>query len=96
MNKKDDKAVRNSLILIFQLSLQMTIPILLCTFIAIFIQRWIDNKGLIIIGILVGIVAGINGVFRMVRSYMKDEESPGQRARRLEEEAMNERSNKLD
>ena len=48
-------------------------------------------KGFSIAGILIGILAAFNGAYRSVKGYLKNEESPGQRARRLEEEALKEK-----
>lgn len=93
-NKKDNKMVRNSLILILQLSLYMLVPIFVCIAVTYYIGEKIGNKNVIIIGIIVGIVAGFNGVYRQVKVYLKDEESPGQKARRLENESKND--NKMD
>lgn len=93
-DKKEQGVIANSLVLVLQLGLSMIVPVLLCIFVSYYISKAIDNRNVIIIGILLGIVAGINGVYRQVKRYMKDEESPGQRARRLEEESKND--NKVD
>lgn len=92
--EKDNRMIRNSLILILQLGLNMIVPILICTGAGILISKHAGNKNIIIICIIVGIVAGFNGVYKMVKVYLKEEESPGQRARRLEEELKND--NKMD
>ena len=93
-DKRGTKQVTNSLILVLQLGLNMIIPILLCTGVGYFIASKTDKSFFTIIGILIGIVAGFNGVYRQVQGYLKNPESPGQRARRLEEEAKND--NKMD
>ena len=45
---------------------------------------------------IIGIVAAFNGAYRSVKGYLKNEESPGQRARRLEEEAESQSGDKHD
>ena len=91
-NSKD--AVVSSFVLVLQLGLYMIIPILVCTFLSYFIGQRLDNKYITIIGIIIGVIAGINGVYRQVKVYVKPNESPGQRARRLEREGLDD--NKMD
>lgn len=91
---KDRKMVRNSLILVLQLGLSMIVPTLLCVGVSYLLAERLGNRNIIIGGIIIGIIAGFNGAYRQVKVYLKDEESPGQRARRLEEET--EHDNKVD
>lgn len=89
--KKRNKEVANSLVMVLQFGINAIVPILLCTVIGAFITSKTGVKGFAIAGILIGIVAAFNGAYRSVRGYLKNEESPGQRARRLEEEALKEK-----
>ena len=87
-DKKQNKAVANSLVMVLQFGINVIVPILLCTLIGTFITSKTGKQGFAIGGILIGIVAAFNGAYRSVRGYLKNEESPGQRARRLEKEAL--------
>ncbi len=85
--KKTNREVANSLVMVLQFGINVIVPILLCMAIGIFLTKIFGSKGFTIGGILVGIVAAFNGAYRSVRGYLKNDETPGQRARRLEEEA---------
>ncbi|SDB36840.1 Putative F0F1-ATPase subunit Ca2+/Mg2+ transporter [Pseudobutyrivibrio sp. YE44] len=85
--KKTNKEVANSLVMVLQFSINAIVPILLCTVVGTFLARKFDCQGIAIGGILIGILAAFNGAYKSVRGYLKNEESPGQRARRLEREA---------
>lgn len=83
--RKQNREVANSLVLVLQFGLNVITPILLCTIVGAVLTKNFGSKGYTIAGILIGIVAAFNGAYRMVRGYLKNPESPGQRARRLEE-----------
>lgn len=73
--------------MVLQFGINVLVPILLCMFIGKLITDKTGESAFTIIGILLGIVAAFNGAYRSVRGYLQNEESPGQRARRIEEEA---------
>ena len=89
MKKKEKGVIANSFVLVLQLGLNIIIPILFCTMVAYMIGQKTENKSITIFGILLGIIAGVNGAVRQLKSYIKKDESPGQRARRLERENKN-------
>jgi F0F1-type ATP synthase assembly protein I len=88
---KTNQQVANSLVMVLQFGINVIVPILLCTVVGAFIATKTGEKGFTIAGILIGIVAAFNGAYRSVKGYLKNQESPGQRARRLEEEALREK-----
>ena len=85
--KKSNRELANSLVMVLQFGINVIVPILLCTIVGYGFTNAFGSKGFTIAGILIGIVAAANGAYRSVRGYLKNPESPGQRARRLEEEA---------
>ncbi len=87
--KKTNREVANSLVMVLQFGINVIVPILLCTLVGTFITAKTGKQGFAIGGILIGIAAAFNGAYRSVKGYLKNEESPGQRARRLEREALN-------
>ena len=89
--KKTNSEVANSLVMVLQFGINVIVPILLCTVVGTFITSKTGIKVFSIGGILIGILAAFNGAYRSVKGYLKNEESPGQRARRLEEEALRDR-----
>lgn len=85
--KKQRDEVANSLVLVLQFGINVIVPILLCTMVGFFLARATGADWITIIAILVGIIAAFNSAYRSVKRYLKNEESPGQRARRMEEES---------
>jgi len=84
-DKKTD--ITKPLIMVLQLGIYMIVPIIICTEVGTILTDVFNSKGFAIAGILIGIVAGCNGAYRFFKQYLTNPESPGQRARRLEEEA---------
>lgn len=96
--KKTNREVANSLVMVLQFGINVIVPIFLCMAVGIILAKVTKSHSdlYIIGGILIGIVAAFNGAYRSVKGYLKNEESPGQRARRLEEEAKNQSEEKHD
>lgn len=96
--KKTNREVANSLVMVLQFGINVIVPIFFCMAVGIFLSKVTSSHSdmYIIGGILIGIVAAFNGAYRSVKGYLKNEESPGQRARRLEEEAKNQSEEKHD
>lgn len=96
--RKQNREVANSLVMVLQFGINVIVPILLCMAIGILLSKVTKSHSdlYIIGGILIGIVAAFNGAYRSVKGYLKNEESPGQRARRLEEEAESQSGDKHD
>ncbi len=82
--------------MVLQFGINAIVPIILCTLIGTWLTDRFGSKWFAIVGILIGIVAAFNGAYRSVRGYLKNQETPGQRARRLEEEERNEAQSKDD
>ncbi len=96
--KKQQQEVANSLVMVLQLGINVIVPILLCMAVGILLSKVTKSHSdlFIIGGILIGIIAAFNGAYRSVKGYLKNEESPGQRARRLEEESKSQSGDKHD
>ena len=93
---KKQKEVMNSLVMVLQFGINAIVPIILCTIIGNALTKAFGSKAFTIGGILIGLIAAFNGAYRSVKKYLKNEESPGQRARRLEEEAKREGAQRKD
>ena len=66
---KMDKGVFETLALISQLGLSMVVPILLCTYLGV----WLENKTsfpFTIIFIVLGILAGVRNVYALLKKYL--------------------------
>ena len=78
MQKKDRKSQRGEvaemLALIFQISISMIVPIGVCTYIGYKIGQLTGGgagKYAAVIGFVIGAAAGMNGVYRLVKKYLK-------------------------
>ena len=85
--KQSNQQIANSLVLVLQFGINVIVPILLCTMLGVFLTNRFGSKAFAIVGILIGIMAAFNGAYRMVKGYLKNPESPGEKARRLERES---------
>lgn len=70
---KLDKDVIATLSLISQLGLSMIVPILLCTYIGVWLEKEIDFPFTIIF-IVLGILAGVRSVYALLKAYLKKKE----------------------
>lgn len=67
---RDRKARRQtlqSLVMITQFGIQMMVPIFLCTFLGIWIDKKADTSYWVIILFFVGALAGFNNIYRLVK-----------------------------
>lgn len=87
MRKKDSrKDINNALILVLQVGISMIVPILMCTLFGVFLSKRLDMPMISLGAIIIGCIAGFNGVYRLLKGYLKDTKSPGQIARERDEE----------
>lgn len=74
---KYKKSVYQSLVQITQFGLYMLIPILLCTFIGIWLDKWLKTSFLVIIFFFLGAAAGGRNIYIFSRQiFEKDTHSP--------------------
>lgn len=66
---KNNKNVFRSLTLITQFGINMLVPILLCTFLGIFLDKLFSTSFIVIILFFVGALAGFTNVFRLARNF---------------------------
>ena len=72
---KNKKNVFRSLAMVTQFGIYMIVPILLCTFLGIFLDRLFSTSFLVIILFFVGALAGFTNIFRLARNiYSKSDE----------------------
>lgn len=64
---KYKKEVYQSLVLITQFSINMLVPILLCTFLGIFIDKKLGTNFIVIIMFFLGALAGGTNVYRFAK-----------------------------
>ena len=72
---KIHKNVTRSLTLITQFGLYMIVPILLCTFLGIFLDRLFSTSFLVIIFFFLGALAGFTNILRLAKTiYTRSDE----------------------
>lgn len=69
--KKDSKMMWDALIMVFQFGISMIVPILLCTFLGVWLGEKTGVDWLAIPLFFVGAIAGGQNVYRMARKFMK-------------------------
>ncbi len=72
----NEKGLGKAIIMITQIALSMLAPICVGTFFGYLLYRWLDVKAPILIFLLLGIAAGYRNVWKMVKSFTKDEPDP--------------------
>ena len=83
---KYKKSVFQSLAQITQFGLYMIIPILLCTFIGLWLDKWLNTSFLVIIFFFLGAIAGGRNIYIFSKQiYEKDAHSPYESRKRQEE-----------
>lgn len=74
---KYKKSVYQSLAQITQFGLGMIVPICLCTFLGIALDKWLHTGFLVIVFFFLGAAAGFRNIFLFARQiYKKDTHSP--------------------
>lgn len=86
MKKKERNEVAEMLVLILQISITMLVPICACTFLGAAAGNYFQARWIAVAAFVMGAAAGFQNVYRLVRKYLKDEKTPGQRKREQDEE----------
>ena len=60
---KYKKSVYQSLVTITQFSIHMMVPIFLCTFLGIYLDKWLDTGFCVIILFFMGALAGFRNIY---------------------------------
>lgn len=79
---KYDKSVYRSLVMITQFGLNMLVPIGLCSFLGIFLDKKLDTSFFVIIFFFIGALAGFRNVFLFARKIYEDKEKPDEKTKR--------------
>lgn len=69
---KGDKKVVRSLTLITQFGINMLVPILLCMFLGIFLDKLFSTSFIAIVLFFIGALAGFTNVFRLARNIYSE------------------------
>ena len=72
--KNDKKQVWNAIVMVFQFSIYMLVPIFALTFLGIYIGNKTGIDWICIPLFFIGAIAGFNNIFRVVKKMIKDDE----------------------
>lgn len=93
MDAKGRREVRESLILILQIGINMLVPIFLCTLVGAYIGNRYNISYPALIGFVIGAVAGFNGVYKLVKKYTVNKKHPSEIKREAEEREKHSKQN---
>ncbi|MBP3460694.1 MAG: AtpZ/AtpI family protein [Lachnospiraceae bacterium] len=79
---KYNKNVYRSLVMITQFGLNMLVPICICSFLGIFMDKKLGTSFFVIIFFFVGALAGFRNVFLFARKIYEDKEKPDEKTKR--------------
>jgi len=79
---KYDKSVFRALTLISQFSINMLVPILMCSFLGIFIDKKAGTSYWVVILFFVGAIAGFRNVYIFAKKIYDDKSGDGRHGRR--------------
>lgn len=79
---KYNKNVYRSLVMITQFSLYMLVPIFLCLFFGIFIDKKLGTSFFSIIMFFIGALAGFRNIFLFARKIYEDKEKADEKTKR--------------
>ena len=71
--KSVDSELGRTFVLILQIGINMLVPIFVCLAAGLFIGKKIDASWPMVAGILIGVIAGYNGVYKLVKGFLKNE-----------------------
>jgi hypothetical protein len=69
--KKDKRQVMNALVLVFQLGINMIVPIFLCSMVGIWVGERTGISWIMIPFFFVGALAGGTNIYKMIRRLIK-------------------------
>lgn len=72
---KDKRDIQNAFVMVFEFSINMIVPIMLCTLLGVWIGEKTDTDWLVILFFFIGALAGYTNVFKMVKRFLRDDRS---------------------
>lgn len=67
-NKKEKRTIVYMISLITQIGISMIVPILLCTFIGVYINKYVDKPIIVLVFIMIGCVTSFRNVYVLIKS----------------------------
>lgn len=72
---KTNKNILKGLVMISQIGISMMVPIFMCVFIGIQLDKWLSTNFLMIVFMIIGILAAFRNIYQLTKTYfIKDKE----------------------
>ena len=76
---QDKKDVQNALVMVFEFSINMLVPIVLCTLIGVWLSNKTGINWLVVPFFFIGALAGYTSIYKMVKRFLKGKPENGTR-----------------
>jgi F0F1-type ATP synthase assembly protein I len=76
---QDKKDVQNALVMVFEFSINMLVPIMLCTLIGVWLSNKTGINWLVVPFFFIGALAGYTNIYKMVKRFLKDKPENGKK-----------------
>lgn len=70
--KKDGKMVRQALVMVFEVSINMIVPIVLCTIFGAWLGKKLEQLWIVVPFFFAGALAGYTNIYKLAKRFLKD------------------------
>ena len=71
---RDKHGIGQAIVMITQLSINMLVPVFMCLFIGIWLDKQLGTGWLTLVFLILGIMGGIRGVYSLIHNILKQED----------------------
>ena len=71
---KDKHGIGQAIVMITQLGINMLVPVFMCLFIGIWLDKQLGTGWLTLVFLILGIMGGIRGVYSLIHNILKQED----------------------
>ena len=71
---RDKHGIGQAIVMITQLSINMLVPVFMCLFIGIWLDKRLSTGWLTLVFLILGIMGGIRGVYSLIHNILKQED----------------------
>ena len=71
---RDKHGIGQAIVMITQLSINMLVPVFMCLFIGIWLDKQLGTGWLTLVFLILGIMGGIRGVYSLIHNILEQED----------------------
>ena len=71
---RDKHGIGQAIVMITQLSINMLVPVFMCLFIGIWLDKRLGTDWLTLVFLILGIMGGIRGVYSLIHNILEQED----------------------